>query len=674
MSPPDDGITPAHLSVVRAMLEKAEVLDPLTAALTEPAADGPPPPDGPPPDDGEGPGDDGGPDHSIPFPAGCPVRPLGMNNRIYYYLDEVKQLAEMAAKDHSRLNIQSMFGRRTDLLYEFWPRKVQDKQTGGWDVVGWRPELAAETLMTEAARCGVWSPRDLVRGSGGWRGPDGELILHMGDALFRRGVDGADAGDVIEPGVVGRMVYPTAPRTMRPADGPQPPGSQGPGGELLALLRTWAWRRPDVDPYLMMGWIGAAMLGAALHWRPVSWVTGGAGTGKSSLQSLLKWIMGPNGMLQSSDATPAGVRQVLKHSSQPVAIDEGEPEDERRMASLVKLARDAATGSLSVRGSSDHQAATFTVASCFLFSSILIPPLMTQDRSRIAIFNLDPLKPDQVEPTITERMAGELGQRLLRRLVQQWPRFARTLETYRLTMSQAGHTKRGQDVYGTLLTCADLLLHDYPPDSETLDGWRGGLAAEKILEDGIKDEDACLQRLLTTTVEASHDRRRLTVADWILRAAGESGEGDTTDTQAAANKVLSLHGIKVVWHELKPYLAVANSHEGLSEIYARTQWADKPGAEGVWVQSFRRLPHLILRNERGAQKTVWIGGACKATLLPLTLCLPPDRHGPAQKPPPDGAGLMGATPTRGADRPGPSGADPAQPWLPSHPDDPGPSC
>ena len=115
------------------------------------------------------------------------------------------------------------------------------------------------------------------------------------------------------------------------------------------------------------------MLGGALEWRPMVWVAGDKGTGKSTLQKVVKGVFGRGGLIPAVDASAAGLWQSLGHSSLPVALDEVESEeDNRRNNNLLKLARVAASGGQMLRGGSDHKQASFTVRSCFLFSSILI--------------------------------------------------------------------------------------------------------------------------------------------------------------------------------------------------------------------------------------------------------------------------------------------------------------
>lgn len=631
---------------VRAMRASAQVIGP--PRLTDTARQ---------PEDGGA--SDGTPQEDLHLPAGCPVVPLGIQGDVAYYLDELRQLRDLKAEKHSRLNVQALFGRKSDLLYDYWPRKTQDKQTGEWLVTGWRPELAAETLMGAAARKGVWSPQDRVRGAGAWTGLDGELVWHCGDVVLVMPVGGKGRAHEEAPGVLDDLVYPASPAIPRPHPEAQASAERGVAQTLLDHFETWSWRRGDVDAYLLLGWIGAAMLGAALEWRPVAWITGGSGTGKSTLQNHIKWLMGTSGLLQSADPTPAGLRQTLKFACLPVALDEQEPEEDnnRTMAALIKLARIAASGANAHRGGSDHQASQFTLRSCLLFSSILVPPLLPQDRNRMAILELDQLPQDVDAPNVSERTMNEWGRRLRRRLVDQWPRWTVTLEAYRKAMRRGGHSARGQDVFGVLLAVADLLLYDQPPDAAGLESWEQKLAAATLseLEGGMTDESACLNHLLSTVWEAPHDRRRMTLGRWVSIAAGHiRGEAEPE----TALRLLLEAGLKVVDDAGQKWLAVANMHRGLSRIYDGTQWAARPGAIGTWVQALRRLPHKV------PKKALWFGVTCKGTLLPIHLCLPGGDSPPSEEPA-DGGGTGTAPGPATPPRPGPSSSDAAaSPRLP----------
>lgn len=549
------------------------------------------------------------------LPDGCPVVPLGKGPGACFYLDANKQLMELKAKDHSRLGVQDLFGPKNYLLREFWPRYSRPDADGNYDVTGWRPEDAAEVLMRAAAARGVWNPFEKVRGAGAWRGAAGELVLHCGDAIVRNGQANA-------PGLIDGFVYHAAEPRPRPFADAVPAGDEttGAGKWLLGLLRTWTWRRAELDPILLLGWIGAAMIGGALAWRPAVWITGGQGTGKSTLHALLRDIFG-NALVSVSDTSAAGLWQRLRYDSLPVAIDELEADvDGRRADGVVRLARQASSGGVVLRGGQNHEGAEFVTRSCFLFSSIIMPPLEPQDFCRIAVLEIGALPPGSLLKLDAAKLQ-ECGRKLLRRLVDGWRRFPETLEIYRAALTENGHNARGADQFGTLLACADLTLHDGETAAEYARELAGGLNALELVEwaDQLSDESGMIQYLLTSIIEPFRNGTRGTVGDWVLKA---TGRGNTLDTDEA-NRVLGTYGLKIERVQNADggdadYLALANQHGGLAGLFEETKWAGRPGRPGGWIQSARRIEGRIV-----PKHPLWFGGGnARCTLIPLDKILP----------------------------------------------------
>lgn len=550
------------------------------------------------------------------FPDGCPIEPLGVNGDDVFFLDQKRQLRIMKGKDLNRGTIVTLLGEAGDLKFKFWPRHSYNEKSNETTLVGWRPEQAADCLYTEAARRGIWDILDRVRGPGCWVDGDGKLIMHCGDELFMAQESNGDASFAVqslEPGQVGRHVYPSAPPKPHPAESLI--GTDA-AEELLALLKTWNWRRPDVDPYLLLGWIAAAMLGGALKWRPLIWITGDKATGKSTLHEVLKDIMGPGGMISATDTTESGVRQVMGHSSMPIALDELESEeDNRKSQNIVKLARHASSGGQTLRGGADHKGSSFTIRSCFLFSSILIPPMLGQDVSRMAVLNLDKLTGPQTLHLEPKRLA-EIGAAFRARLMQQWPRMDRVLRTWKDTLGNAGHSGRGSDQFGTLLACLDLLLIDGIPHTDRLDDWADQLKAGTLAEceDDISNHQRCLNFLLTAQLDLYRGGERQTIGTWVRQAAGLDGE--TQKDRVDANRALGNIGLLVQDKPLPgggkiPYLVIANDHQGLAGVFRESPWKGQAGATGVWVQAVRRC------NGHFADQQRFNGVKARCTAVPL---------------------------------------------------------
>jgi hypothetical protein len=519
----------------------------------------------------------------------CPVEPLGVNGQIHYYLDERRQLIGLDPQKHGKTHILALFGRKSELCEQIWPR-FSDKTAldGSQIVTGWKPEIAAQRLMRACAWAGIFDPQGKVRGTGAHRDEDGELVLHLGDQVFITGVHSG----YVEPGKIGQFVYPAGPSRPRP----DPVAQDTAAGEILLMkLRAWHWQRPLIDPMLLLGQCGCAMLGGALKWRPHAWITGGTETGKSTLQELLR-ALHDGAALKTGNATEAGLRQLLKQQTLPVFFDELEAqEDNRKNTAVIELARVASSGDQVLKGGQDHQGQEFTVRSCFLFSSILLPPMLAQDRNRLAILELERIPQGSVTPTIDMAELRLLGRQIRRRLVDHWHRLDDLVERYKLALGAQGHSGRSGDQFGTLLAVADLLMYDVADEAniaEWAERLKAGTLAEKATE--LPDEEEVVQRLATSFIQQKGGDEPMPIVRHIRDALAPEG-GDR------ARERLENFGLKIVEARTtekgvgahKPaattaaaelYLAIANSHVGLARVFADTRWS-----HGTWTQSFGRV-------------------------------------------------------------------------------------
>lgn len=618
--------------------------------------------------DGEG-GDGRGAAKALPGTS--PVTAVGTENGVFYFLSTLGELRGLKADQVANKHIVALFAPKSDYLLAEWPRKklVQSVGPNGealtdehgnkimeWIVTGWRTDDVSMLLMDAAAAKGVWNARERVRGRGGWLADDGGLILHAGDRVLI-------GGHWRAPGLYDEMVYPTQPAIPRPAreaadarllaprlheylwdhapEHAHVPASPNVGETLLALFQCWRFARTDADAMLLLGWNALAMYGGALDYRPLIWLTGDKATGKSALQKAIGLLHG-NGILQSPDATEAAVRQIMGHQSLPVAIDEAEAdEDNRKMLALVKLARLAATSQGNIlRGGQDHEGHEFQATSCFLFSSILIPPIPPQDKSRLAVLELDELPGEAREPPLTKVELSQLGEQMRLVMAQRWKLWPARLAAFRNAMiDTGGHQGRVADQFGSLLAGAHLLLSEEEPSADELARWGKMLSVETLVEtsDNASEASRCLNHLVHKPVQLAKHSERRTIGEWLLQAVtpGHDRPGlpdeDAATRRHSASEAIERVGLKI-FHGGKSqrdakatgkkqpipgvvYLAVASSHQGLAEVFQGSRWGNE-----VWAQAMRRVPGAIPHERQR------IGGRVTAcTLVPLDELVTPER-------------------------------------------------
>ena len=285
--------------------------------------------------------DEGNPRPPNGLPADCPVTVLGDDDSAIYVLDVARRLIIIPSRDLVRTKIIKIFRHQKNWLELNYPRRkkimTRDRPMGEWITMGWHPEYVAEDLTEAASRKGPLQVSGRVRQLGSWCGENGELVLHCGDVVLVH-------HRAYPPGIMGGYIYPAKPALLRPWHLPVPAGETNPLRRLRALLNTWNWVNGPLDPDLLLGWIACAMIGGALPWRPNAYLTGGSGTGKSTLRKLIDALFGGR-LITTNDSTEAGIRERLELSTLPVAIDEHEAEvDNSRGEKIIRQARSATSG------------------------------------------------------------------------------------------------------------------------------------------------------------------------------------------------------------------------------------------------------------------------------------------------------------------------------------------
>jgi hypothetical protein len=554
----------------------------------------------------------------LPREDPCPVEPIGREGELFHVIDSARQFRSLAASDFSQAGIQDLFAATPNYPKWAWPRYGRAPAPKDGEapkpppIKSFEADGFKEAIFLACTRKGLFSPADKLRGRGAWLSrSSGTLLYHAGEEIWEH--DGARF-HARETGLFEGHLYPRLAPLPAPWTEPLRE-TDNPAGTLLETFRKWQFERPEVDPILLLGWIGVAFLGGALEWRPALLLVGDKGTGKSTLQDGLKALFG-DALFHSADTTAAGIYQKMAHDARPVAVDELEAgADNRKVDAVVRLMRAASSGALASRGGADHHGVEFQMRSAFLFSAINNPLQSAQDLSRVAILRLRPLVigAEQPAPIDTETC----GRKILARLMSEWKRFQPTYEAFARALAAGGHDARGQRTYGTLLACAELMLGEQAdelgvPMSEDGAYWTRALAAENLpeVEDAAQNWRACFTWLLTAQVQQWRNGARQTVGK-LLEDYQVNTDGTFTVVHARNELALTGLGLFVAGEiapvALGPILAVPNSHPLVARLFEGTQWAGSPGAGGPWKDALRQAPPDIVITDK-AKNRVRIGG------------------------------------------------------------------
>lgn len=601
------------------------------------------------------------------LPPGCPVTPLGIQGVKIWVLDRANQMISMAT-DCRKGDLILIFGGDDWLMEKFPQFREKKGKNGGkpeFEIVGFNQAHVQSALVTACHRRGIFDPIGRVFGRGAHRGGpfQTELVLHMGaSVLVSNGTDhkGKAIGVAEYPaGEIGDAFYPAYNRLPAPA---AKPSSQAEAIALLELFGKWHWvgqrthapdrvetgLDPDPSPLLLLGMVAQMFICGALEWRSHVWLAGPTAAGKSSLQAVIRAILA-KWCLHTEDASEAAIRQVLKDDTLPVMIDEAEADDNpERQRAILNLMKKASSGGKLHRGSSDHKAQEFTAQSCFLLSSVLHGLVKGEERNRVAILDMMqiPLGKTQWEaPDLAHWQ--DVGRRMHRRMIEQWPRFARTLADYKREIWSHGLEGRWQDTFGTLLACADCLLFEDAPSRESELNPEHG--REKIWVRAVlpmmlhgkgearTDVDRCIAFLMSRLIPGANGKAPEAIGQWIMRAMTVVGvvtdsDEDGKGVNEYARDRLKSYGLRVSnviegdkgW---KPNGDPLPNEEGWRDGYLLVAYAtcaplsdlfrDAGGREwagGGWLQSLGKIEGV---RKGAAMKARFAGSPDNCIAVPL---------------------------------------------------------
>lgn len=557
------------------------------------------------------------------LPPHCPVRPLGKNKGHLYFMDPVDQLLDLSASKLSQQGeIDNLFGDEIGWLWAYYGKASSNAE------LRIKYEDVRRDLIGAASRLvrwnGLFDPMRKQRGRGAWRTPTGVLVLHLGDRLWVGGEE-QELGEV-EGHVYARDIDLPAPAedfkisddlAVKFYDSTEGFGLEAkdeaakgrlPAQWLLRAFQTWQWKRPDLDPYLILGYVVCVQLGAAIRWRPAIYPIGDKASGKSSLVALIKGVLGDR-LMDLADPSGAGIYQSLGLAAIGVWADEFEQEGDEahdsRAATVLKLARYASDGKNIVRGGQDGVPVNYQARGTFAFTGINPPGLKPAEVSRMAMPMLGAFpkakkgEPEKQAPTLTEAEGAELGRQLLRRIVDRWHDWDDVLTAWRGVLLSHGHDSRAADTFGALLAAAHLVLHDGVPLTAQIEPFAKSLpkAAMRETADDKPNWGQAIDWMMQGQPDAWRGLKYRSVGEYLQAIVADVPKDDadeTTPHEARTRLAQAGLGLCIPTQGAlrgRLCLAVPTAHREVARLFDRTVWRMPVGAaRGGWATAMSFAP------------------------------------------------------------------------------------
>lgn len=537
---------------------------------------------------------------------------LGYDGPTYYlFQHEKRQVMDITKSDLSDTGLIELAPLR-------WWEEHFPGEKGGID-----KKAAANWLFRQANARGIYDPTR-IRGRGAWKDKD-RYVFHHGDRLT---VDGT-ATDITR--IASAYVYPMARRLPEPSETML---TAEEGKSLIRVAEMVRWSKP-ASAALLAGWTMLAPICGALKWRPHIWITGGAGSGKTTIQrDYVAALTGGVCVFAQGNSTEAGIRQELKADALPVLMDEAESNDDKeraRMESIMAMIRQASSEShaKTLKGTISGQSMRFAVRSMFCLASVNTNLDKKADVDRLTKLVIRPPAMRTGGDDHWNKLSDELhkistdetiSSRLLARALVLLPTILKNVEVFTRVAAKFFGSQREGDQFGTMLAGAWSLCSDAIATDEAAMKLIERYEWDEHTEDNDQDDaERALEAVLGAKIRMG-SAGDLTVYE-LVRESLTSYKVMDTVTAKEADAALRRHGIRV--DVQTDSLLFGTGVSNLKKLVERTSFVTDLRGQLL------RLPDA----HRNEDKAIWFNGhKSKCVAIKLSPLLRDDSAGPDELP------------------------------------------
>lgn len=516
-----------------------------------------------------------------------PVQPMGHVGGEYEFVTAAGEVRRWTSSQlHGRGGMADLFGGDVR-----WPQRHYPGIDNKGNATG-RPNVTAlmERLIWVCRQTAYLDGTRQQRSVGTWRGPDGSPLVHSGNCLFYD-------GEVLAPGtLIGDSLYTIGGARKEPAHTiiratrggssifEWKPAEWLDGLWVINALNSWHWDREEALQ-LYAGGMFLNTLGDAPVWKNHMFVQAPPESGKSTLLRFTSALLGGSAGPLLKTYSKAYIEARYSGMGLTVLLDESESDLEadriKHLFELLRMLND--DGAMGGRGSTSGKTREFNVHGPVIMAATMRERWRPQDRRRVMLLRLRPFKERDAAPSTkadVDRLIKEAAERsaaLRARALDRWPLYLRNFAAAHAAVMELGGTSGDGDQLGGLIAGWWTLVHDNEADADRIADVKRFTDYIRTLaevESGDDDASDCFNYLLGAEIKNSWGSGRLmTVGQAIARAR----EPDHVEA-SGAREALGAKGLRLIPEKGQPWskawLAIANKHNGLDDIYSKMpEWA-----------------------------------------------------------------------------------------------------
>jgi len=490
------------------------------------------------------------------------VKCLGYDGDEYCFITNKKpQVTRISASSFSKNALLNLM----DL--DYWESRFPSKRSS------FDTEKAFDYLMQGCRQSGVFRDEN-IRGTGIWQ-DQGKTVINLGDRLW---VDGHVFGYA---DFKSRYIYESSHIINAPQS------DYLSFNEVLSfkrLLDQLSWKNP-ASSKILLGWLYLSGICGSISWRPHIWITGPAGSGKTTVLNEIVARVAVNSIQILGKATDAGIRYSLKSNCLPILFDENETTDKnslQRVNNVIDLFRVASseTDARIVKGSASGKAVSYSVRFMAAVSSISVGLSTEQDLSRFSVLEMVSNKNNGfmdrggIRDQLWNMLSDEWCQKFWSRSIhtyETWKRNFKILHPILMNRVNA----RYADQYGSIMAgyYAAIMDQAITIEEANIAASEDFVFLEKESKNEETNEENCLNYMLNLKIVDGG--KTFTVMGLIEHLKNST----TEDQEVFFQTTLMNHGFKVVKDELH----IRTVHPTLKSLMRESDWPIN------WSRSLKRI-------------------------------------------------------------------------------------